>query len=238
MGPSHVVRRQCPLCEAHCGIRVEVAGDPVLRIDGDPGDVLSHGYICPKATALSALHEDPERLRTPMRRVGERFEPVSWEEAFGYTGERLRSLRRRHGRDAVGAYFGNPTAHSSAVFAIEGLERVLRSRNSFSAATLDQFPQYLAAELVFGDHTILPVIDIERTSYLLVLGASPCGPSAPRRYAARSPTAPPRRLRHGAASRPPRSSDWRASSRPHRPPSPTAGWVCVITRRGRSRTGW
>jgi len=168
-----IVQRQCPLCEAHCGIRVSVQGEQIVRIEGDPDDVLSRGFLCPKGTALKALHEDPERLRTPLRRVGDGFEEISWSEAFDLAGRRLRGLRREHGRDAVGAYFGNPTAHSTAVFAIEGLKKVLRSRNVFSAASIDQFPQYLASELMFGDHTILPIIDIDHTDHLMVLGANP-----------------------------------------------------------------
>ncbi|WP_460864684.1 molybdopterin-dependent oxidoreductase, partial [Rhodococcus aerolatus] len=168
-----VTRRQCPLCEAHCGIRVSVTDGVVGRIDGDPDDVLSRGYLCPKATALGALHHDPERVRTPLRRVGDSFEPMGWDEALALVGERLRALRRAHGRDAVGAYFGNPTAHSSAVIAMEGLKKVLRSRNLFSAASVDQLPQYLAAELLFGDHTVLPVADVDRTQHWLVIGANP-----------------------------------------------------------------
>ncbi len=168
-----IVQRQCPLCEAHCGIRVEVEDHRVLRIEGDPEDVLSRGYLCPKGTALKSLHEDPERLRTPLKRVGEKFVEIGWDEALTYAGMRLREIRRRHGRDAVGAYLGNPTAHSSAVFAVEALKRILRSKNIFSAASVDQFPQYLAAHLMFGDHTLLPLVDLDRTDHLLIIGANP-----------------------------------------------------------------
>ncbi len=171
---GRVVNRQCPLCEAHCGIRVHVGGSSqVLRIEGDPDDVLSHGYICPKATSLKTLHEDPDRLRTPMMRVGADFEPISWSAAYAEIGRRIRDLRRAHGKDAVGIYQGNPTAHSSAALAIEGLKKVLGSKNIFSAGSVDQFPQYLSSLLMFGDHTLLPVADIDRTDYLLVIGANP-----------------------------------------------------------------
>lgn len=173
MSTGEVVQRQCPLCEAHCGIRVEVADQQLLRIEGDPQDVLSGGYICPKGTALAALHDDPDRLRRPLKRVGEEFVEISWDQAFEYAGTRLRALRRKHGRDSVGAYLGNPTAHSSAVFAIEGLKRLLRSKNIFSAASIDQFPQYLAAQEMFGDHTVLPLVDIDRTDHLFIIGANP-----------------------------------------------------------------
>ncbi len=180
-GTTRLVQRQCPLCEAHCGIRVHVGRTPgsgpgpeqVLRIDGDPADVLSRGYLCPKATALQHLHEDPARLRTPMRRVDGELVPATWAEAYAEIGSRLRGLRRRHGRDAVGLYLGNPTAHSTAILAAEGLKKVLRSRNVFSAASVDQFPQFLTSLQMFGDHTLLPVADIDRTDHLLVLGANP-----------------------------------------------------------------
>ena len=171
---TRTVQRQCPLCEAHCGIRVEIdASDQVLRIDGDPDDVLSHGYICPKATTLKTLHEDPKRLRTPMRRIGDGFEPISWATAYAEIGQRMRDLRRKHGKDSVGLYQGNPTAHSTAVLAAETFKKVLGSRNIYSAGSVDQFPQFVSSMLMFGDHTILPVADIDRTDYLLVIGANP-----------------------------------------------------------------
>ncbi len=182
-----MVQRQCPLCEAHCGIRVHLGrspgggpdhggdhgGEQVLRIDGDPADVLSRGYLCPKATALQHLHEDPARLRTPLHRVDGQLVPTTWTQAYAEIGARMRDLRRRHGRDAVGVYLGNPTAHSTAILAAEGLKKVLRSRNVFSAASVDQFPQFLASLQMFGDHTLLPVADVDRTDHLLVLGANP-----------------------------------------------------------------
>ena len=107
---GRTVARQCTLCEAHCGILVTVDHDRVTRIEGNPDDVLSKGYICPKATAMGGLHHDPDRLRTPVRRVGDTFEPVGWDEAFAEIGRRLRALRAEHGPHAVGMYMGNPAA--------------------------------------------------------------------------------------------------------------------------------
>ena len=99
--PLRVVNRQCTLCEAHCGIRVEVAGEKVVRITGDPDDAHSRGFICPKGTALVDLLEDPDRLRRPVKRVGETFVEIGWDEAFRLVGEGLRGVRSRHGRDAI-----------------------------------------------------------------------------------------------------------------------------------------
>ncbi|MGW5513944.1 molybdopterin-dependent oxidoreductase [Nocardia africana] len=170
---TRIVSRQCTLCEAHCGIRVTVEGDRVVRIEGNPDDVLSEGYICPKATAMGALHHDPDRLRTPVRRVGDRFEPIGWEEAFREIGQRLRAIRSEHGPSAIGMYLGNPAAHSSSVLYGVLLRVALLTRNFFSASSIDQFPQEFAAWRMFGSNVLMPVADIDRTDRLVILGANP-----------------------------------------------------------------
>ena len=109
------VHRQCTLCEAHCGIDVEVDGDRVLRITGDAEDPISRGYICPKAAALADLYADPDRLRRPVRRVGSEWEEIGWDEALDMAADGLRAVQRRHGNDAVATYFGNPSAHTPAI---------------------------------------------------------------------------------------------------------------------------
>ncbi|WP_063001406.1 molybdopterin oxidoreductase family protein [Nocardia mikamii] len=170
---TRIVSRQCTLCEAHCGIRVTVEGDQVVRIEGNPDDVLSEGYICPKATAMGALHHDPDRLRTPVRRVGDRFEPIGWDEAFREIGQRLRRIRAEHGPSAIGMYLGNPAAHSSSVLYGALLRVALLTRNFFSASSIDQLPQEFAAWRMFGSNVLMPVADIDRTDRLVILGANP-----------------------------------------------------------------
>ncbi|WP_068161646.1 molybdopterin-dependent oxidoreductase [Rhodococcus phenolicus] len=170
---TRTVARQCTLCEAHCGILVTVDRDRVTRIEGDPDDVLSHGYICPKATALADLHHDPDRLRRPMRRVGDGFEEIGWDEAFALAGNRLRAVRRRHGRDAIAMYLGNPAAHSSSVVYGIALRVALLTRKFYSASSIDQFPQEFAAWKMFGSNVLMPIADVDRTDRLLILGANP-----------------------------------------------------------------
>ncbi|MEU7631339.1 molybdopterin-dependent oxidoreductase [Nocardia sp. NPDC049220] len=170
---ASTIARQCTLCEAHCGILVTVEQYRVTRIEGNPQDVLSNGYICPKATAMGGLHHDPDRLRTPVRRVGASFEPVGWEEAFQEIGQRLRKVRREHGPSAIGMYLGNPAAHSSSVLYAILLRAVLLTRNFFSASSIDQFPQEFVAWRMFGSNVLMPVTDIDRTDRLVVLGANP-----------------------------------------------------------------
>jgi anaerobic selenocysteine-containing dehydrogenase len=166
--------RACNLCEAICGIVVERNGAGIASIRGDPDDPLSRGHICPKAVALQDLHEDPDRLRTPLARRGGSWVPVSWEEAFAEASERLADVRRAHGRNAVAVYQGNPTVHNhGALIYAQLFVQALGTRSRYSATSVDQLPHMLASLLMFGHQLLLPVPDLDRTQFLLTLGANP-----------------------------------------------------------------
>lgn len=172
--PDATHYRICPLCEACCGLEVQVRDGRVLRIQGAKDDVFSAGYLCPKAHALKDLHEDPDRLRTPLIRRGASFEPASWEEAFAEVERRLLPLIAEHGRDAVALSVGNPSAHKMGLLLyFPRLARALGSRNVYSASTLDQMPRQLASGLMYGHWLSVPVPDIDRSDLLVVLGANP-----------------------------------------------------------------
>ncbi|GAB3817137.1 molybdopterin-dependent oxidoreductase [Kribbella italica] len=169
-----VRRTSCNLCEAICGVLVTVEDGRVTDIRGDESDPLSRGHICPKAVALKDLQEDPDRLTTPVRRVGGDWEPLGWDEAYALVADRLLAIQREHGRNAVGVYLGNPNVHSlGAMTHMPTTLRLLRTRNRFSATSVDQLPHMLASYLLYGHQLMVPVADIDRTSYLLMLGANP-----------------------------------------------------------------
>src|SRR5436190_9399274 len=166
--------RTCPLCEATCGLEVTVRDGVVERVRGDDADVFSHGFLCPKGVSLKELHEDPDRVRTPLRRVGDRFEPISWDEAFALVDEGLGRVLADGQRDAVGLYLGNPNAHNlSSLLYGRVLVKALGSKNIYSASTVDQFPKQLASAYLFGSATTVAVPDLDRCEWLLVLGANP-----------------------------------------------------------------
>ncbi|MGA6206943.1 molybdopterin oxidoreductase family protein [Nocardia testacea] len=170
---AETIARQCTLCEAHCGILVTVEDTKVTKVEGNPDDVLSKGYICPKATAMAGLHEDPDRLRTPVRRVGDAFEPIGWDEAFREIGSRLRRVRREHGPHSVGMYLGNPAAHNSAIMYAFALRMALMTRNFYTASSIDQFPQEFVAWQMYGSNFLMPIADIDRTDRMVIIGANP-----------------------------------------------------------------
>jgi len=166
--------RTCPLCEATCGLTITMADGSITNVRGDPDDVFSKGFICPKATAVKHLHNDPDRLRSPVLRDRSGWREVGWDEAFAEVDARLGSVIESHGRDAVAIYIGNPSVHSlSATVVIPALLRALDSKNVYTAATVDQMPKHVSCGLMFGAPTLIPVPDLDRTDYLLMLGANP-----------------------------------------------------------------
>ena len=165
---------QCTICEACCGLAIEVASGRVSSIRGDADDAFSRGYICPKGAALAELQDDPDRLRQPLVRRAGRLEPASWDEAFETIDAALRPLIAERGPDSVGIYLGNPAAHSTALVTyVQALLTGFRTRNRFSASTVDQFPKQVAAGLMFGTAFSVPIPDIDRSLFLLMLGANP-----------------------------------------------------------------
>lgn len=170
--------RTCPLCEAGCGLEITVnvtpRGESIGRIRGDMDDVFSHGYICPKGSALKQLHEDPDRLRKPLiKRDGVHVE-VEWDEAWAEVAGRLQDVIERHGREAVAVYLGNPSAHNlSAMLYNRSMLIGLGTHNRYSASTVDQLPKQVASGYLFGTGASVTVPDLDRTDYLVMLGANP-----------------------------------------------------------------
>ncbi len=172
---SHSVFATCTLCEAMCGLKYEVEGERILSVEGDADDVFSQGYICPKGASIAAVHDDPDRLRTPVRRTADgRFEPISWEVAFELVASQLTKIRAAHGADAIAMYMGNPIVHNHGVLALRnGLFKAIGTHNSTSAGSQDTSPRFAASWYLYGSSLMVPVPDIDRTDYFLCLGANP-----------------------------------------------------------------
>ncbi|TQV86301.1 molybdopterin-dependent oxidoreductase [Exilibacterium tricleocarpae] len=185
--------RTCNICEAMCGIEVSYRGEEVIAIKADKADPLSRGHICPKAVALQDYYTDPDRVQTPLRRRGDGWEPVTWEQALAEIGERLRHIQDVCGRQAVATYAGNPNAHNAgSLIFLARLRKGLGTFNHYSSASADQLPHHVAYKHMFGHGSLIAVPDIDRTDYMLIIGGNPVvsngsmmtAPGIPRRLKA------------------------------------------------------
>jgi anaerobic selenocysteine-containing dehydrogenase len=169
------VLRGCNLCEAGCGLKFEVEDNRIVSVQPDENDPYSQGYVCPKGIAIADIHNDPDRLHHPVRRGPDgRFHEISWDEAFALAGSRLRAIRAEHGADAIGVYFGNPLVHNySGIIMLGSLLNAIGTRNRTSAGSQDTSPRFAASYYLYGSTVVIPVPDIDRTDYLLSLGANP-----------------------------------------------------------------
>lgn len=176
---TRAVRGACNLCEAICGLTFQVQGGRIVSIKGDEQDPLSRGHICPKAVALKDLHEDPDRLKQPVKRVtlanGQtHWQTIGWDEAFDLTVQGLVRAREQHGSQAVAVYQGNPNVHNwGNITHGHLLFSQLKTRHRYSATSVDQLPHHLVSLWLYGHQFRLPIPDIDRTQYMLILGGNP-----------------------------------------------------------------
>lgn len=174
---TRTLLRTCPLCEAVCGLELTLdAQDRVTSVRGDRDDPFSRGFICPKGASFGHLDQDPDRLTDPMirDRATDTWRTASWDEAFDLIAERFPAIVAEHGNQSAALYLGNPNAHTVAgALYVPVLIRALGTKNLYSASTADQMPKQVASGLMFGDPLTVPVPDLDRTDYLLMLGANP-----------------------------------------------------------------
>ena len=166
--------RACNLCEAICGLEIKTQGDQVLSIKGDKNDPLSRGYICPKGVAMQDIYSDPNRLRKPVKKHGDSWVEISWEEAFDSVAEKLVAVQEQHGQSAVAFFAGNPNVHNYGSMTHAGvLRKAVQSKIHFSATSLDQLPHHLTSYSLYGHQSLIPVPDIDHSNYMLIIGGNP-----------------------------------------------------------------
>ncbi len=166
--------RPCSLGESMCGLEIKMKQGKILSITGDPDDPFSQGHICPKAMALKEIHEDPDRLRHPVRRVGKTWKPLDWKTAIDEVAKNILRIQKKHGDDAVALYIGNPAAFNYGLLLyLLPFLKALHTKNRYSTTSVDQLPLMVSAYLMFGHQALLPVPDLDRCDFFLVIGSNP-----------------------------------------------------------------
>jgi anaerobic selenocysteine-containing dehydrogenase len=164
----------CTLCEAMCGIEVQTQGKEILSIVGDKQNPFSEGHVCPKAMALKDLYDDPERIRQPLLKTDQGWQTISWDQAYDKVAESLHMIQQKYGVDSVATYLGNPNAHNmGSILFGPYFYRALKSHNRYSATSVDQLPHHIVSRQLFGHQSQIPIPDIDRTQYFMIIGGNP-----------------------------------------------------------------
>jgi anaerobic selenocysteine-containing dehydrogenase len=164
----------CRICEALCGLEVTVDGGAVRAIEPDEAHVATAGFACLKGLEQHRLYDSPDRLRWPMRRTGQRWERVSWDEALSGIGERVAKIRAERGPSSIAMYVGTAAGFGvlHPIFA-QGFMTGLGSKSMYSSATQDCSNKFAVAREMYGFPFTQPFPDLEHTECLIVVGANP-----------------------------------------------------------------
>jgi len=165
----------CRICEPLCGLVATVEDGVVTRLRPDKDHPVSQGFACPKGIAMTDVQNSDERLLRPARRRADgSFESVTWDAALADIGERLRKVEAEHGLDAIGMFMGNPAAFSySSLVWTKGFMDALGSPHFYSSSSQDTNARLVASKLLYGSPLTVPVPDLPRTDFALLIGANP-----------------------------------------------------------------
>jgi anaerobic selenocysteine-containing dehydrogenase len=164
----------CDLCLSACGLEVDIDDGRIVAVRGDAAHPLSAGYLCTKGKHGPANRQGPERLLHPLKRTETGWQQISWDVAYREVAARLREIRRRHGPQAIGMYYGagNPTSFFNFLFA-QGLMSALGSRSFFNVLSIEFTGRYLVQEKMYGHAFFATAGDFERSSFVLMFGHNP-----------------------------------------------------------------
>ncbi|MBP7284540.1 MAG: molybdopterin-dependent oxidoreductase [Leptospiraceae bacterium] len=174
MSNQRTVFRSCTLCEAMCGLRIEIEDEKIVAIRGDKEDLFSRGHLCAKGPELKNIYESPDRIKHPMKRVGDTWKEISWVEALSETATKIHEIQSKHGQDSVAFYLGNPNVHNyGSILFNPRLAGKVNTKNVYVATSVDQLPHHFASYFMFGHQFLLPIPDIDRSNYFLIIGGNP-----------------------------------------------------------------
>ncbi|MFW6050263.1 MAG: molybdopterin-containing oxidoreductase family protein [Myxococcota bacterium] len=164
----------CRICEALCGLEVTVEDGKIASIRPDRDHVATAGFACVKGLKQHRLYGSPDRLKRPEKRVGDRWEPVSWEQALAEIGGKVRALRDAHGPDAIAMYVGTAAGFGvlHPMFA-QGFMQGVGSKSMYSSATQDCANKFAVAHHMYGFPFTQPFPDVDRNRCLILVGANP-----------------------------------------------------------------
>jgi len=160
----------CVLCAQNCGLEVEVENNRIVKVKPDKSNVKSEGYFCRKGMNIAYHQHNADRLKYPLKRVGESFERISWDQAIDEIASKLKSIVGQYGPRSF-AYMGGggQGCHLEAAFGVR-LMRGLGSQYQYSALAQEFAGAFWVCGRTHGRQYLHDQPDVSNTDVLLVLG--------------------------------------------------------------------
>ena len=167
-------RSYCRLCEAGCGITVDVDDQRIIKVRPDHDHPVTAGFACNKGLLCGEIHHDPHRLNQPQRRTADGFVNASWEEANQDIADRVNAIIAEHGPNAIAGYIGNPAAfNATAGPALALFIAMFGSTSLFTTGSQDCSNKFAVAEMLWGSSQIHLIADVDHTDHMLLFGTNP-----------------------------------------------------------------
>ena len=168
---ARTVATFCEMCFWRCAGIAHVRDGRLWKFEGNPKDPQSRGRLCPRGTGAVGAYYDPDRLKSPLIRTGERgkeqWKAVTWDEALTYAAERMKKVKAEHGAESIAMLYHGIGARM--------LQHVLKSYGctNFAGASFAQCrgPRDVGFALTFGTGLGSPEpTDIANTDCLTLIG--------------------------------------------------------------------
>jgi anaerobic selenocysteine-containing dehydrogenase len=164
----------CRTCEATCGLEVDVEDNRVVKIRPDNAHVVSKGYSCVKGIHFDKVQNSPDRVTAPLKRVGDSWQTISWDQAIDEIGARIRAIADKHGSQSFAHLVGSAGgANLLAPMFRNAFYQALGSRRMYGTGTCDTTNKFRVCEDMYGSPFRLAYPDIENTEFVMVIGANP-----------------------------------------------------------------
>ena len=160
----------CVLCAQNCGLEVEVENNRIVKVKPDKSNAKSEGYACRKGLNITYHQHHADRLKYPLKRVGDRFERISWDQAIDEIALKLKGIVDHYGARSF-AYMGGggQGCHLEAAFGVR-LMRGLGSQYHYSALAQEFAGDFWVCGRTYGRQYIHDGPHLEETDLLLVIG--------------------------------------------------------------------
>ncbi len=168
-------KTSCFLCGNRCGLEVQIEDNRIIKVRPDKDSPISEGYVCRKGMNIGFHQHDADRLLYPLKKVGDKFERVSWDQAISEIAQKLRDILQRYGPRSLASLVGGGELHYTA-YSIPYCVRLVRrlgSRYNYSAANQEFSGRFWAHGLTLGSQGMSLTSDFEHSDMLLLVGKNP-----------------------------------------------------------------